>query len=132
MKTLIKLEAGKGFLNSCHIVVSTILFNRVQLTELEGEGPKILSPSVHAASCFYLLHFIITTPPLAHCLHPEELNTMFEEEKRDIKGSTGSLNVKYAYKEPAIKQAVTSSLSRASHFSSGPVRLSFSADLGCA
>lgn len=57
---------------------------------------------------------------------------MFEEEKRDIKGSTGSLNVKYAYKEPAIKQAVTSTLSRASHFSSGPVRLSFSADLGCA
>lgn len=57
---------------------------------------------------------------------------MFEEEKRDMKGSTGSLNVKYAHKEPAIKQAVTSSLSRASHFSSGPVRLIFSADLGCA
>lgn len=57
---------------------------------------------------------------------------MSEEERRDIKGSTESLNVKYAYKEPAIKQVGTSSLSRTAHFSSGSVRLSFSADLGCA
>lgn len=91
-------------MNSCNNIVSTILFKRAQLTELEGEGPKILSPSVHAASCFYLLHFIITTPPLAHCLHPKELNAMFEKEKRDIKDSTGSLNVKYAYEEPAINE----------------------------